>query len=241
MKKSESPCRILAILAWTSALACASVKAESPIALPFENADSQGVPPGWKRIINEGEATSKVVALDGRTSLTVDTRKGHARFEHDVSIASPEHLTLSWDWRVHHMPETPQYGPWNEKGRVGEYQTNSPVQMLIIFRQGFKVYVIHYLWEPTVEVGYFWPQEETAGPLGIVKLHYQRLVVRSGPAEMDEWHSEARDVVADFKKLFRGVKKIPDVIRIAIQCNSTFADGEGGVSSASVANIVVTP
>ena len=178
MNKVDSLCGIRAIVVWSLVFLCKSAIAGPPIVLPFENADPQGVPAGWKRIINEGEATSRVVTLDGRTALTVDTVKGHARFEHDVSIPSPKRLTLSWDWRVHRMPETPQYGPWNDGRRVGKYQTNSPVQMLVVFRDGFRVYVIHYLWEPTVEVSYHWPEQETAGPLGVVKLYYQRLVIR---------------------------------------------------------------
>jgi hypothetical protein len=218
----------------------ASEAEELPLSLAFTGAHRDGVPDGWSMVRNEGEASCKVCFLDDCWALTVNTKKGHARFEREVSIPSPKSSKLSWDWRVHTMPDAPRFEPWDKGGRTSKYQTNSPVQMLVVFRRGFDIYVIHYLWEPTVEVGFSWPEEETAA-WGLVKLHYQRLVVRTGKANMDQWHSETANVVADFKKLFPSVKEVPDVIRIAVQCNSTYADGASAASSASVANITLSP
>jgi hypothetical protein len=229
LEVSLSP--VLGLLAPGYAMALA----EEPKRFEFRDPRRTGTPVGWTRVNNVGKAKSEVRAIDGETALSIDTKKGHLRFEQDVQIGSPERLQISWDWRVHEMPEAPRYKPWNDGGRKTLYVTNSPIQVIVAFRAGISTFhAIHFVWDPVVEMGYSWVEKETQ--YGFVKLTYPRLVVRSGKEDMDRWHHEVRDLRADYLKFFPG-KTVPPVVRVAIQSQSEHADGDGASGRASIANL----
>jgi hypothetical protein len=144
-----------------------------------------------------------------------------------VEVEPTEDLRIAWEWKVDEMPETPEFKAWDEGGRKEPYRSNSPIQVLVASRNGRSVYVIHYVWEPTVEVDATWYEQETK--YGVVTMNYVRQVVQSGKERMHDWHPHERDVVTDFKSLFPG-KKVPKVVMVAIQSVSSYAEGEGAKS-----------
>ncbi len=214
----------------------AIVRADDPaMGLAFDQPDDEGTPQGWRRILRKGTGSAKVAEHPERTEFQTVTSAGLLRFEHDLDVKPTDDLRLSWDWKVDKMPETPEYKPWNDDGRTAPYRTNSPIQVLVVFRERFSVYVIHYLWEPTVEVGYTWHEKETQRV--VVNLDYVRTVVQSGTEKMQDWHSHKRDLVADFKKFYPG-KTPPKIIMVAIQCASCYAEEEETLESrASISNL----
>src|SRR5262249_30981526 len=133
---------------------------DTVVELGFALSEEEGVPEEWRRIVRRGTCSSKVFDHQGRTELQAITTSGLLRFERDLDLAPTEDLRLSWDWKVDKMPGTPEYKAWNDDGRAGPYATNSPIQVLVVFREGLSVKVIFYLWEPTVEVGYHWHEFE---------------------------------------------------------------------------------
>jgi hypothetical protein len=208
---------------------------EPPLGLAFEMPDEEGTPQDWRRVLRKGTGTGRVAVHAGRTEFQTETKAGLLRYEHDLDLKPSEDLRLSWDWKVDKMPATPEYKAWNDDGRTAAYRTNSPVQVLVVFRERLSVYVIHYLWEPTVEVGYDWHEKETQRV--VVNLDYVRTVVQSGTKRMQDWHSHERNVVADFKKFYPG-KNPPKIIMVAIQCASCYSgDDEPLESRASISNL----
>src|SRR5262249_16480833 len=177
-------------------LASRSAHAEEAIHLDFEQPDKDGTPKGWKRILKDGTATAKVVSRSGRTELQTETTQALIRFERELEVEPTEDLRIAWEWKVDEMPATPEFKAWDDGGRKEPYRSNSPIQVLVAFRNGRSVYVIHYVWEPTVEVDATWYEQETK--YGVVTMNYVRQVVQSGRVRMHDWHSHERDVVADF-------------------------------------------
>lgn len=208
------------------------------IDLGFALSDEENTPDGWRRILRNGTCSSKVFEQRGRTELQSVTTSGLLRFERDLDLVPTDDLRLSWDWKVDKMPRTPEYKAWNDDGRTGPYRTNSPAQVLVVFRERLTVHVIFYLWEPTVEVDYNW--HETEMQRVVVKCDYARTVVQSGTEKMQEWHSHERDVVTDYKKLYPG-KSPPKIIMVAIQNASCYAgEDEKLESRASISNLRLT-
>jgi Protein of unknown function (DUF3047) len=208
--------------------------AEEIVRLDFEQPDKAGTPKGWKRILKEGTGTAKVVGKSGRTELHTETAEGLLRFERELEVDPTEGLRIAWEWKVDEMPATPEFKVWDDGGRKEPYRTNSPIQVLVAFRNGRSVYVIHYVWEPTVEVDATWYEQETK--YGVVTMNYVRQVVQSGPERMHEWHPHEHDAVADFKTLFPG-KKVPKIVMVAIQSVSSYAEGEGAKSRAAISKL----
>ena len=204
------------------------------VRLDFERPNKEGTPAGWKRILKEGTGTAKIVSGPERTELHTETGQGLLRFERELDLDPTDGLRIAWEWKVDEMPETPEFKAWDASGRKGSYRTNSPIQVLVVFRNGRSVYVIHYVWEPTVEVGATWFEQETK--YKVVTMNYVRQVVQSGRKRMRDWHPHEQDVVADFKKLFPE-KKVPKIIMVAIQSTSSYAAGKGAQSSAAIANL----
>ncbi len=215
-------------------LATRIAQAEEITRLDFEQPDKEGTPKGWKRILKEGTGTAKVVGKSGRTELHTETAEGLLRFERELEVETTEGLRIAWEWKVDEMPATPEFKAWDEGGRKEPYRTNSPIQVLVAFRNGRSVYVIHYVWEPTVEVDATWYEQETK--YGVVTMNYVRQVVQSGTERMHDWHPHKQDVVADFKTLFPG-KKVPKIVMVAIQSVSSYAEGEGSKSRAAISNL----
>jgi len=215
-------------------LAARVAGADEVVPLAFEQPDKDGTPQGWKRILKEGTGAAKVVGKAEQAELHTETAEGLLRFEHELDLEATDDLRIAWEWKVAEMPETPEFKEWDAGGRKAPYRTNSPIQVLVVFRSGRSVYVIHYIWEPTVEVGATWYEQETK--YGVVTMNYVRQVVQSGRERMQEWHPHEQDVIADFKKLYPG-KKVPKVVMVAIQSTSSYATGEGAKSRAAIAKL----
>jgi hypothetical protein len=211
-----------------------TASAEDVTRLDFEQPDKDGTPKGWKRILKDGTATAKVGSHSGRSELHTETTEGLLRFEHELDVEPTDGLRIAWEWKVDKMPATPEFKAWDDGGRKEPYRSNSPIQVLVAFRNGRSVYVIHYVWEPTVEVDATWYEQETK--YGVVTMNYVRQVVQSGAERMHDWHPHEQDVVADFKALFPG-KKVPKIVMVAIQSVSSYAEGEGAKSRAAIANL----
>jgi hypothetical protein len=212
----------------------ARVAGDEVVQLAFDQPDKNGTPQGWKRVLKEGSGAAKVIGTGQDAELHTETAEGLLRFERELDLEATAGLRISWEWKVAEMPETPEFKEWDAGGRKAPYRTNSPIQVLVAFRSGRSVYVMHYIWEPTVEVGATWYEQETK--YGVVTMKYVRQVLQSGKERMQEWHPHEQDVIADFKKLYPG-KKVPRIVMVAIQCTSGYATGAGARSRAAITKL----
>ncbi len=100
---------------------------------------------------------------------------------------------LSWQWRVQ---------SWATGSTVKEARKeDSTASVYVSFKSGMKNYVIKYIWAHTdaVDSGYSKGKWNPAGAL-------EAIVIRSG-GDTNTWVTEKRNVIEDFKKLYK--KEIP--------------------------------
>jgi len=78
--------------------------------------------------------------------------------------------------------------------------------------------IIGYVWDTTQPIGTVCRSEKT----GMVTY----VVVRSGPAELNKWLTEKRNVVEDFKKIYGEAPDDPAALSLSIDSNDTGTTSE---------------
>lgn len=116
-----------------------------------------------------------------------------------------------WQWRLDRAP-----GPRDERTREGDDQG---LRLSFLYQSVMSP-------DSILAVQYVWSQSEPvdAGWINPYVANAYELVVRSGPASPGEWHTEQRDLGADFRKAFGRV-----VDRIDAVCLMTDGDQTGAL------------
>ena len=78
--------------------------------------------------------------------------------------------------------------------------------------------IIGYVWDTTQPIGTVCRSEKT----GMVTY----VVVRSGPAELNKWLTEKRNVVEDFKQIYGEAPDDPAALSLSIDSNDTGTTSE---------------
>jgi hypothetical protein len=91
------------------------------------------------------------------------------------------------------------------------------------FPEAVRSRIIGYVWDTTQPVGTICKSEKT----GTVTY----IVVRSGPGDLNKWHTERRNVVEDFKKVYGEAPEDPAVLSISIDSNDTNTSSEAMIGS----------
>jgi hypothetical protein len=118
-----------------------------------------------------------------------------------------ERPILSWKWRVHDLPK----GANEDTGNLND--TAASVYVVWGFNLLRVPRVVRYTWSSTLPVGY-----ETSANMGMQKI----IVLASGDKNIGKWMTFERDIVADFRKHFRGsVPRRPVAILILSDADDT--------------------
>src|SRR5207237_4549295 len=86
------------------------------------------------------------------------------------------------------------------------------------FPEAVRSRIIGYVWDTTQPAGTICKSEKT----GTVTY----VVVHSGPADLDKWITEKRNVVEDFKKIYGEAPDDPSVLSLSIDSNDTNTSSE---------------
>jgi hypothetical protein len=114
---------------------------------------------------------------------------------------------LSWKWRVHQTPSGANEASSDLNDTAASVYVVWGFNLLRVPR------VIRYTWSSTLPVGY-----ETTANMGMQKI----IVLASGDKNLGRWMTFERDIVADFRKHFRGsVPKRPVAILILSDADDT--------------------
>lgn len=119
-----------------------------------------------------------------------------------------------WRWRLDRAP-----GPRDERAKEGDDQG---LRLSFLYQGGASP-------DSTLAVQYVWSQSQPAdtGWINPYVANAYELVVRSGPAAPGEWHTERRDLGADFRLAFgRRVDRI-DAVCLMTDGDQTGALVEG--------------
>ncbi len=121
---------------------------------------------------------------------------------------------LEWRWRVVTLPT----GGDSRKAATDD-QAGQVYVVFPRFPTAVRSRIIGYVWDSTVPAGSIVPSASTS------MVTY--VVVRSGPADLDRWITERRNVLEDFKRIYGEEPGEPvEVVSIGIDSNDTRSRAE---------------
>ena len=121
---------------------------------------------------------------------------------------------LEWRWRVVVLPT----GGDSRKAATDD-QAGQLYVVFPRFPTAVRSRIIGYVWDSTVPAGSIFPSASTS------MVTY--VVVRSGPADLDKWITERRNVLEDFKRIYGEEPDEPaEIISIGIDSNDTKSRAE---------------
>ncbi len=228
-----------------AAASAVAVHADAPLPLPFGAAG--GAPQAPWRVSGLPKQTKPftsfaVVELAGRRAVKVDADASYGNIVYPLPSV-PAAFKLNWQWRVETLNDAVDLHekqgddtalkvcvsfdepldrvPFVERQllKVARGQTAEPVPAATVC----------YVWDAHLPVGTAIDSPFTR------RLRYK--VLQSGPARLQQWTAETRDVAADFAELFgKESPDVPPVIGIAVGAD---ADNTRGRSVAHVSDVVV--
>jgi hypothetical protein len=111
---------------------------------------------------------------------------------------------LVWEWKALVLPAG---------GDVRDARRNDQAGRVMIVFDGMKGLL--YIWDTTA------PPGTAVRPDELEIFQRALIVVRSGPAEIGRWHSERRDVHADYKRMFGEEPRAVKLIGLESHSNDT--------------------
>jgi len=181
----------------------------------------KGIPPKWEGQRWGTPAYDFVIVEDGgKRALHLKSKNEGSTISKEVKgkvnlKATP---TLEWSWKAVVLPKG-----GNSCAKAADDQA---VQVYVTwprFPEQVRSQIIGYVWDSTQPVGTICKSEKT----GMVTY----IVIRSGAAELGKWHTEHRNVVEDFKKVYGDVPDNPGAVSISIDSNDTNSVAESFVGT----------
>ena len=203
--------RVLLIgLLGTLALALVAAARANPVVVEdWSEAEvgGRGVPPGWQKqnwgnpkydftIVNEGG--QKVLRLRSEDESSTSSK--------EIKVDVKQYPILEWRWKVVAIPKG---------GDARRKETDDEAAQLYVtfprFPSAVRSRIIGYIWDSTAPVGAIFPSQK----VGTVTF----VVVRSGDADLGEWHVETRNVLEDYRRIY-GERPRESVGAVSISINS---------------------
>jgi len=176
---------------------------------------ASGVPLGWE--VAEFTGTDPSVELtrtDGRVALRLRSERNSFALHRDIILDLRQYPILAWSWKVMKLPNG---------GDVRDPARND---------QAAQVYVVFPRWpSPRTNsdvIGYIW---DSRAPVGTRLTHPKApnvriVVLESGPARLDQWLREERNVAEDYRALFGRQAPRAGKVAFMIDSNDTRSDAE---------------
>jgi hypothetical protein len=160
------------------------------------------LPDGWRVKVVAGTPEASIVN-DGQAGvLHLKSRSSSYSLERGVEVDPAQYPYLSWKWKVTDLP------------RGGDLRSSSTddqaAQIIVAFSDR---HILDYIWDSTA------PKDTVQSVSVIPFIHVFAFVCRSGPAQLNQWITETRNVSDDFERVF-GHKPTQRVKGIRIQINS---------------------
>jgi len=184
---------------------------------------STGLPAGWQP---QNWGTPKydllnVVEDEGRRALHMKSANDSSTLNKDIrgKVRLKETPILEWDWKSIVLPKAGNSCKKSTDDQAGQVFVVWPR-----FPEAVRSRIIGYVWDTTQPVGTICKSEKT----GTVTY----VVVRSGPADVNKWLTEQRNVVDDFKRIYGETPDDPSVLSLSIDSNDTNSTAEamiGGI------------
>lgn len=145
---------------------------------------------GWEVKKYEGEVDYSIVETDGRKVLRAKSSAAASGWVRKMKIDLKKTPYLNWSWRVDNVMQG-----LDERTKKGD---DYPARIYLVFDGGWqkwKTRSVNYVWSNSQPVGTEWPSAYTKNNM--------KVAVQSGEKKLGVWVEEKRNVVEDFRRLFK--------------------------------------
>jgi hypothetical protein len=176
-----------------------------------------GLPGEWKAQ-NWGTPNYQIIKIvddDGHRALSMKSVSDSTTLNREIKgkVHLKDTPILEWEWKSLVLPKG-----GNSCKKATDDQAGQVFVLWPRFPEAVRSRIIGYVWDTTQPAGTICKSEKT----GMVTY----VVVHSGPADLNKWVTEQRNVVEDFKRIYGETPDDPAVLSIAIDSNDTNSTAE---------------
>lgn len=175
--------------------------------------EPNGLPKDWKLRVWRGEPDVKILNKDGKGFLRLRSQKASVSVYRNFKLDLRNFPNLKWRWKVTQLPK------------------NADARIVNRDDQAAGIYVIFPRFPSMINsrfLAYIW---ETSAPVGTVMrnrrnpmIHY--IVVRSGKGKLNQWITEERNVLNDYRKVFKQEPPMVGGVALLIDTDDTRSQAE---------------
>jgi hypothetical protein len=198
--------RLIVSIAVFVFLSLAALAAEPAGRTVFQETFARGLGAEWKPVKFSGVTEYKVVTEGTNHFVQARANKTASGLAREVKVKSAKNLKIEWRWKIDRCP-------------AGGTETN-----ITTFDHTARIFVAFDTFiGPARTVNYVWSnQDRVGGTFHHPNSDRARFVtLQSGNGKAGQWITEARDLTADWRRLF-GKDEVPTVVGIGFM---TDADG----------------
>ena len=204
------------------------VRDDSNLRVPTQ---ANGLPKGWKLRIWQGEPDIKVLKENGKNIIRLRSKVASISIYKDIKLDLQKFPLLKWRWKVTKLPKDADARVNNKDDQAAGVYVIFPRFPSMINSQ-----LLAYVWETSVPVGTV--LRNRRNPM----VHY--IVVRSGNNRLNEWITEERNVMEDYKKVFGKTPPMVGGVSLLIDTDDTHSQAESYFSKIEFlkrAHVQITP
>ena len=178
-------------------------------------AGTQGIPPGWQGQKWGDPRYDFTVVQDGAgKALQLKSADDSSSISKEIKVDVKQYPILEWTWKVVALPP---------RGNARKAETDDEAAQLYVtfprFPTTLRSRIIGYIWDSTEPVGASFQSAKVSS------VHF--IVVRSGSADLGKWIAEQRNVLEDYKKIYRENPSEPaGAITLSINSQNTGSRAE---------------
>jgi hypothetical protein len=182
---------------------------------------TRGLPSGWERQRWGSPHLDFTVVADGdRNVLHLRSAGDNSTISKSIRgmVQTRETPILEWIWKVVALPAGA-----DSRRRETDDQAAQVYVVWPRFPEAVRSRIIGYIWDTTAPAGAIVKSQST----GTVTY----VVLRSGPAELGRWITEARNVRDDYRRIYGDEPDEPGVLSVAIDSNDVRGSAESYVGA----------
>ncbi len=173
------------------------------------------LPKGWRLKVWQGKADIQLVQDEDEDAKVLRMRSEKASFYiyREMNMDVRKFPLLSWKWKITKLPEGA-----DARKNTSDDQAAGIYVIFPKFPSFVNSKLIAYVWETSAPVGAI--VKSRKNPM----VHY--IVVRSGTRNLDEWITEKRNVLDDYRRVFGSEPPELGGVALAVDADDTFSNAE---------------
>ena len=190
--------------------------------IPVSRFSTEGLA-GWETKSFKGMTEYRLVEDGGRTVLKARSIGTASGLFKQVRLDPARYRSLKWTWKI---ADTIAKG--NEKSKNGD---DYAARVYVVFPGRFfwQTKAINYIWANRLPKGDTIPNAFSANAMMVA--------VESGPGKRGEWVTEERDILADYRRLFKEEPREIGAIAIMTDSDNTASEANAWYGDISVATL----